>query len=266
MIPLGIIASSKKSVVPFPLPLTNVMAWYDAADTTSISVSGTAVTQWNDKSGNGYHVIQNTATNRPASGVNVLNGLNVIDFDGVDNFLTATVASNWTFLKSNTKYLVCMVVKLGTVANPDTYMGVINLADSATEGGTNYYADYRVSRQRFSHTQNNATLGTVINNEADNSFVPQNYYNIGVLGDPANATAADRSSIFKNAGTAIKNNTQSAAADTGAPARPLELGRYANTFGYLDGSIAEIVIFNATGATDGNRTAIRDYFTSKWGI
>ena len=243
------------------------MAWYDAADTSSISLSGSAVTQWNDKSGNAYNVTQGTATNRPTSGVNTLNTLNVIDFDGVDNFLTAATASNWTFLKSNTKYLVCMVVKLGTgAARAEDYMGVMNLADSATEGGTNYYADYRIGRERFSHTQNNATLGSVIINDADNSFVEQNYYNIGVLGDPANATAADRSAIFKNAGTSIKNNTQSATADTGAPARPLEIGRYANTFGFLQGSIAEIVILNATGATDGNRITIRDYLTSKWGI
>lgn len=242
------------------------MAWYDAADTSSISVSGTAVTQWNDKSGNGYNVTQGTATNRPASGVSTLNTLNVIDFDGVDNFLTAATASNWTFMKSNTKYLVCMVVKLGTVADPATYMGVMNLADSATEGGLNLYADYRISRQRYSHMQTNGSLGTVINNDADNSWVPNNYYNIGTLADPANATAANRSLIYKNTGSAISNNASTATASTEAPARPLELGRYSNTFGFLDGSIAEIVIFNATGSTDGNRTTIRDYFTSKWGV
>lgn len=263
----GTLSSGAPGIPPFPLPLTNVKAWYDAADTSSISLSGSAVTQWNDKSGNGYNVTQGTATNRPASGVSTLNTLNVIDFDGVDNFLTAATASNWTFLKSNTAYLTCMVVKLGTGAvRAEDYMGVINLADSASEGGTNYYADYRVSRQRFSHTQNNASLGSVIVNDADASFAEQSYYNIGVLGDPANATAANRSKIFKNTGTAITNNTQTAAADTGAPARPLEIGRYSNTFGYLQGSIAEIVIFNATGATDANRISIRDYFTAKWGI
>jgi hypothetical protein len=59
----------------------------DASDASSITLSGSEVTQWNDTVG-GHHFTQSISTNRPFSGTRTQNGLNVIDFDGIDNFLT----------------------------------------------------------------------------------------------------------------------------------------------------------------------------------
>lgn len=62
--------------------------WLDAADSSSITLVSGAVSQWNDKSGNGRHVTQGTAANRPAYPAAVLNGLNVVRFDGSNDKLT----------------------------------------------------------------------------------------------------------------------------------------------------------------------------------
>jgi hypothetical protein len=56
--------------------------WLDAADAGTITESGGAVSQWNDKSGNARHAIQTTSGNRPTVSTAVLNGKNVIAFDG----------------------------------------------------------------------------------------------------------------------------------------------------------------------------------------
>jgi hypothetical protein len=248
----------------FPIPLTNVVAWYDGADTSSISVSGTAVTQWNDKSGNSYNVTQSTSGSRPVSGVSTLNGWNVLNFDGTDDYLTAATASNWTFMKSNTKYLICAVVRVGNVSNPDTYYGILNVSGSANTG-TNMNPDYRISRTWMRQFQTNSSDNNVYDNVIT-TFTANTWTSLGSLSDPANGTAANRSLLYKNNGSAIQSNTETNSATTEAPGRPLEIGRYANTAGNMAGSIAEIVILNATGATDGNRTAIRDYFTEKWGV
>ena len=250
---------------PFPIALTNVMAWYDGADTSSISVSGTAVTQWNDKSGNSYNVTQSTSGYRPVSGVSTLNGWNVLNFDGTDDYLTAATASNWTFMKSNTKYLICAVVRVGNVSNPDTYYGIMNVAGAVGKGGLNVHPDYRVSRTWMRQFQTNSSDNNVYDNTLTD-FTANTWTNLGSLSDPANGTAANRSLLYKNNGSAVQSNTANASATTEAPERPLEIGRYSNTAGNMAGSIAEIVILNATGATDGNRTAIRDYFTEKWGV
>ena len=60
------------------------MVWFDAADASTITSSSGAVSQWDDKSGNGRHVTQATAAAKPTTGANTQNGLNVLTFDGGD--------------------------------------------------------------------------------------------------------------------------------------------------------------------------------------
>jgi len=48
--------------------------WLDAADSSTITLNGSTVSQWNDKSGNGRHATQTTAANQPTYSVAALNG------------------------------------------------------------------------------------------------------------------------------------------------------------------------------------------------
>jgi hypothetical protein len=68
---------------------TTTAAWYDASDTNTITESGGAVSQWSDKSGNSNHATQGTGTNQPTTNSRTMNGLNTLDFDGVDSFMDA---------------------------------------------------------------------------------------------------------------------------------------------------------------------------------
>ena len=56
--------------------------WFDAADAASFTLSGSTVTAWNDKSGNGRN-LQPGSTN-PQRGAVTLNGKPVVSFDGGD--------------------------------------------------------------------------------------------------------------------------------------------------------------------------------------
>jgi len=67
--------------------------WYDASDTGSITESSGSVSQWNDLSGNGYHLAQATATNQPTTGTRTLNGLNALDFDGTNDYMRTAFAT-----------------------------------------------------------------------------------------------------------------------------------------------------------------------------
>jgi len=60
----------------------SVRAWYDSSDLDTITETGGYVSQWDDKSGNDKHLIQDLGANQPRSGVRQLNNLNVIDGDG----------------------------------------------------------------------------------------------------------------------------------------------------------------------------------------
>ena len=59
--------------------------WLDAADASTITLNGSNVSQWNDKSGNGRHFINNTSSSQP------FRSINAVDFDGVNDFLSASI-------------------------------------------------------------------------------------------------------------------------------------------------------------------------------
>ena len=60
-------------------------AWFDAADTATITESGGAVSQWDDKSGNANHVTQATGANQPVTNAMTINGMNVLDWGSLSN-------------------------------------------------------------------------------------------------------------------------------------------------------------------------------------
>jgi len=63
-----------------PSQLSTLAAWYDADDSSTITLNGSNVSQWSDKSGNGKHAIQNTSSLQPAYTANGLNGTSVVTF------------------------------------------------------------------------------------------------------------------------------------------------------------------------------------------
>ncbi|MEM1335414.1 MAG: type II secretion system protein [Actinomycetota bacterium] len=70
-----------------PDQIGSLVLWLDAADTATITTSGSDVVGWADKSGSGNDAEQTVNVRRPGSGVTTLNGNNVISYDGSDAFL-----------------------------------------------------------------------------------------------------------------------------------------------------------------------------------
>jgi len=70
-----------------PASITTAL-WLDAADASTITEIGGAVSQWDDKSGNGRHASQSTPASRPTYTTAGQNGQNVLTFDGSDDGLT----------------------------------------------------------------------------------------------------------------------------------------------------------------------------------
>lgn len=64
--------------------------WLDAADTSTITLNGSTVSQWNDKSGNGRNVTQATATSQPTYNTTAINGKAALSFDGGDSLQNLT--------------------------------------------------------------------------------------------------------------------------------------------------------------------------------
>lgn len=92
---------SPPSVNPYfnPMQLTGAtcIQWLDASDPTTLTLSGSTVTQWNDKSGLSNNVYQNGASNCPTY-VPSSNALNFAGGGGLWNSTGYVLSSNVTFL------------------------------------------------------------------------------------------------------------------------------------------------------------------------
>lgn len=67
--------------------------WLDAEDTGTITLNGSTVNQWNDKSGNGRNATQATVANQPNYNASGLNDKPAITFDGTLKFLSVSSAT-----------------------------------------------------------------------------------------------------------------------------------------------------------------------------
>ena len=245
---------------PMKSPIAGYTAWYDASDTSTITLSGSNVTQWNDKSGNAYHLSQATTSRQPRSGINTVNGRNAITYDGTDDRLQASTASNWTFLHHTATHTF-MVFYTNTAAASQRLM------ETSTDGefrGIMYTIDTNDTVYAECDT------GNVSNRPYQMSTtltVPQpgaSYWTFA--SDPGNATAANRIKIRKNGVAAGGTNTNTATPSTSVASYPLTVGGWAKPDSYsLNGYMCEIIIYPSI-LSDSDRNTVESYLATKWGI
>lgn len=249
-------------------PSGRAYVWYDASDVSTITHSAGAVSQWNDKGSAGFNLSQATGSRQPATNSVFQNGLNTISFDGGD-VLTNTTKANWKFLHNGTKYVLGVVVKMKTTANTgeDLYVftnqrrgegGVIGgmLSQDNIAGRTS--ALIRVIRET------SASCALILEN---NVWTATNVVCYTEVADPGNATAANRMKSYFGTGAAVGTNTATGTPSTADAAYDIGFGAADNILvAGITGYICEIVIMQSPYNTETDRTSLRDYLISKWGL
>lgn len=142
----------KKGADFSPLDLPGLALWLDASDLSTITESGGAVSQWDDKSGNANHATQGTGAAQLTTGASTLNSLNVLK-GTTATFMSApwptgSGAQTWfsvfvpdeaedrfMLLSSNAGYAgLCFETLSTTLSNNFTVTGYFN--NGAAFGGT----------------------------------------------------------------------------------------------------------------------------------
>ena len=219
--------------------------WLDASDASTITLNGTTISQWNDKSGNSRNVSQANSALQPFYTLNGLNGLNIADFDGADDVLNGLAISNFV---TNNSYSAFVVGLARTIATNDGE-GYLNEAFYGDAGG--YIAMYlRSSNLIGAYNWDGA------NKVATNAYTP----NTVVIGYSELSSGSIR--IRTNGGS----ETATVSSNTASLAGAIQIGRNfnSNTF-CLDGKIAEVIFTNAALSTT-NRQLIEGYLAHKWGL
>lgn len=209
--------------------------WLDASDTASITSSGGLVTQWNDKSGEARHATA-AGVNRPDTGINTLNGKNVLTFDGTNEGFDLASAITPTDSKQIAVFMVCKGHGL-TLSNK-TQEYYINLNPFTNDITWNFqFASETLAVSR------STTAWEVI------SLLHINLGADDVAEGSVNGTVA--------------NSQNTAGLNTNFTALGLEASGMASQG--FDGDIAEVIVVDGKVPTF-ERMRIEGYLAHKWGL
>jgi len=93
----------------------NLLFWLDASNTSSLTLSGASVTQWDDVSGNGLNAAQASATEKPQYSATALNSKPGVTFDGASDYLSlSSVASFPTGTSASTLIAITSLSSVGS--------------------------------------------------------------------------------------------------------------------------------------------------------
>ena len=101
--------------------------WLDAADASTITLNGSTVSQWNDKSGNGRNATQATAANQPTYIANSINGKSALDWDGVNDSMAVSGAISTTLhsvMSEDDTHSIAMVLAADVISNSPVILHV----------------------------------------------------------------------------------------------------------------------------------------------
>jgi hypothetical protein len=249
---------------PFsPLDLSPAL-WVDASDETTITESGGAVSQWDNKGSLG-NFTQGTAASQPTTGATTLNGKNVIDF-AADHLLSTDSAATFTFLLDGSQYAAFAVVKAGTAPNINAAYSWLSTEIVPPYSYFEWFYDDRsfVSRNDQVTHEIGITGTIIVQNRLNDTMTANAFHVVSLVADPANATAAARSIQSVDGGTDIAENTATAAPSSTAPNRTLAIGYAAGGLAFT-GSIAEMILVDGT-LTAQQIADTEAYLANKWGI
>jgi hypothetical protein len=229
-----------------------LIAWYKADagvytdNGTTLATNGQSIQQWNDQSGNGYHLHQTVAGKHPTYKTGILNGLPVVDTD-------TTVASQGLLTASQPVTLGGTTLSMFAVIKATGNDGNARLIGLVTPGGGDTGADVAML----------AMLGTTL--------VTITGYNAGAkgTGTVSSGTWNQVGTIFDgiNDTTYIANTpgTPVAATPTFAASVDIQIMASNGASNGITGQLAEC-IFTNTALSSPALLNLAGYFTTKWGI
>lgn len=235
-------ATSSTPVAWTPAQLPSLAVWYDAADASTITLNGSTVSQWNDKSGNSRHLTQGAAASQPAYQVAGFNSRPTLSFNGTNQSLLSSYTLNFPLSIA--------------IAAQNTETGAI--VRGAVGSGTNSYAlgilTAAPSDRAYSLWNPNLNRGVYINNSQSTN--PAIVASSAASNDEAtwsiHVNGSSAGSVIETAGTPV------------APSA-LIIGYSGMSSEYWYGRISEVVATTNVLATS-DREKLEGYLAHKWGL
>lgn len=228
-----------------PKSISGLALWLDATDSSTLTLNGSAVSEWRDKSGNGFHFSQGTSNNQP-SYTGTINGKAAIAFDGTNDGLDRLSVNN------------------STVADATGACAFLVYEISGTD---TQYAAFRTWSNGSGHERFNITsFHTYFRTTRFSSLSPAPPSSGRVLLTSSANVSTDVQSLRSNGSTLFTGvcATTFAAWRTQSGAF---LGNWAVGYdaSYLLGSIGEVIVVGRA-VTPLEIAAVEKYLSQKWGV
>jgi uncharacterized repeat protein (TIGR02543 family) len=226
-------------------------AWFDAADSTTLTPNVGNVSLWKDKSGNQNHASQATSTRRPASGSTSIGGVNAVAFDpSKDQHLSAPHHASINLDASGGANLFVVLNYTGYVNRGSFINSIVSKGTLLTAGDSYGIRISDNNRPAFKGGDN--FLSTPAQ-----SFNSQNLLYTATRDDTTRTatTWINGLSWVSTTDTAISSNNTS----------PLILGGEATTARCADVRLGEFLIFPGV-INAGTRQTIEGYLAHKWAL
>ena len=243
---MSLCLTQAKNIWPFdPKAIGGLACWYDASDSTTVTLSGSNVTQWRDKSDNAYHLTVPGGLTGPTQ--TTYNSLNVMNFSS-QGLINAT--TNIIFGYSHCIFLVYF--------SPATSPTRAISMDNGTTFVNLVYTN--VSYRGYTNSFANVTPLSNTSGVFTDGFVPSTWQmtSISVTPDVGNRSQM----LFKN-GASQRNGNHAMAFTGTVPA--LNIGYSTINNERFSGQIAEIIMYRS-GLVDADRSAVETYLARKWNL
>lgn len=240
-----------------PRSISGLQLWLDAANSFSRFSNGQAITQWIDRSSNR---LVGTALNSPTYQTNVLNGLPVIRFNGVNQYINFG-----NVLNLGTNAITLFFVAKFAI-NPGNQVGMIG--KSSYRGNPGRWA---MGYDTVAAGPNGIGVYMMIDdtNQSLTAFAHNPVFQYDIYCGQNNRTSAN--TTYLN-GVQKSQQTFSASANNLSNTDPLYIASYPNNTGsgpqsgmFLNGDIAEVLVYFSNLSTI-QRQQIEGYLARKWGL
>lgn len=259
-----VVLGRKQLWTPAALGLLLVL-WLDADDFSTITLNGSTVSQWRDKSGNGRHVSQNDASAQPEFAATGLNNKPTLRFNSPTAGRHLLSSVNFPSMASGVSAIV--VAQIDTAANYNGYVSVGKMIAS-----TSNFEFYRQGNEDVG-SPNSGNLVVAANRGGSIRFRVNNNTS-PVAGAPHIATTVVGAS--NNALMSIngRENLASSVEEFGGTFIPQGTGIIRVGIGFLDanttlcvmrGRISEIVMSASPWSTTDHQR-LEGYLAWKWGM
>ena len=249
------ITATPYTAVYGPLSLTGVTCslWMDAADTTTMTTSGTTITRMNDKSGLGYNTT--VIGGAPALTANAINGLSAISFNG-SSYMTGCNANT----TATASFFLIATLASGQGANQQytsAYAFSRNVAGAAdyneVQSINGLFCQNAATSLAMSPQRNTFNGPTYTLSNYNTAFMHTTVCNGTTMAGYGNGTSLGTTSSTGNFAITFYN--------IGSQTSQSPIFYNYNWTGY----VGELIAFN-NALSDSQRQAIEGYLAQKWGL